>query len=140
MAPPHNNTTEACCEFAKCANIILQFKTDQSVEWVNFGVHVDRDQSSGNTGMTASLILCSFLPPDNFLSIIFFTSINEFVITVQIKMLAVINSSPFTFTSTEPDLLYYAITCHARFKSYWYCSSVLHILLCHYCQWMASSS
>lgn len=30
MAPPHNNMTEACGEFAKCANIILQFKTDQS--------------------------------------------------------------------------------------------------------------
>ena len=46
MAPPHNNTTGACGEFAKCANIILQFKTDQSAEWVNSGVQVDRDQSS----------------------------------------------------------------------------------------------
>ena len=46
MAPPHNNTTGACGEFAKCAKIILQFKTDQSAEWVNSGVQVDRDQSS----------------------------------------------------------------------------------------------
>ena len=33
MEQPHNDTTTgACCEFAKCANIILQFKTDQSAE------------------------------------------------------------------------------------------------------------